>query len=110
MLHTKLSHDDSVTRAVVEQGWIQIEYYCALVYAIKQLAELILEMTGSDLEVKYNPAGTTFVKNRIGSAVKAKEEIGFVGEIELREGMQKLIDWRDSHKEEVRKRQKEVGL
>jgi len=77
---------------------------------IKQLAELILEMTGSDLDVKYNPAGTTFVKNRIGSAVKAEEEIGFVGDVELREGMQKLIDWRDSHKEEVSKRRQEVGL
>ena len=77
---------------------------------IKQLAELILEMTGSDLDVKYNPGGTTFVKNRIGSAVKAEEEIGFVGDVELRDGMQKLIDWRNSHKEEVRKRREEVGL
>ena len=77
---------------------------------IKELAELILKLTQSNLEVKYNPGGTTFVKNRIGSAIKAKEEINFSGNIQLEEGLQKLIDWRNSHKKEVEKRRQEVGL
>ena len=77
---------------------------------IKELAELILEVTGSDLDIQYEPGGMTFVKNRIGSPVKAKEEIGFEAKIRLKEGLRTLIDWRDNHKDEVLKRRREVGL
>ena len=34
------------------------------------------------------------VKNRIGSRKKAEEELGFKYKYELREGLQKLIEWR----------------
>ena len=34
------------------------------------------------------------VKNRIGSRKKAEEELGFRYKYELREGLQKLIEWR----------------
>jgi len=61
---------------------------------IKELCEMILDITGSDLKIQYEPAGQTFVTNRIGSTVKAKQEIGFEGNIELREGLAKLIEWR----------------
>ncbi len=77
---------------------------------IKELADLILEVTGSDLRIQYEPGGMTFVKNRIGSAVKAKEEIGFGAIMELREGLEKLIQWRNTHKEEVAQRRREATL
>jgi len=63
---------------------------------IKELAEMILELTGSDLKIKYEPAGMTFVKNRIGNPVKAEKEVGFKYSIELKEGLQRLIEWRES--------------
>lgn len=75
---------------------------------IKELAELLLEIAGSDLEIKYEPAGKTFVKNRIGSAEKAKSEINFDARTSLEEGLKDLIEWRNSHKEAVEKRRKEA--
>lgn len=77
---------------------------------IKELAELILETTGSDLGLEYEPAGLTFVKNRIGSPDKAKTEIGFKAEMPLREGLIKLIEWRQHHKLEVDRRRREAGI
>lgn len=77
---------------------------------IKELAELILEVTGSDLKVQYEPAGLTFVKNRVGSPKKAEAEIDFIAKVQLRDGLKKLIDWRNSHKAEVAKRREEAGI
>lgn len=72
--------------------------------SVKELTELILDITGSSLKIKYSPSGTTFVTNRIGDPLKAEKEIGFKYKIELKEGLVKLINWRDSHKELVAKR------
>jgi len=77
---------------------------------IKELAELLLEITGSTQEIQYEPAGMTFVKNRIGCPVKARDEIGFEAKIELRQGLIDLIEWRKNHKSEVEKRRNEAGI
>jgi len=77
--------------------------------SLKELVHLILEVTGSKLSVHYEPAGQTFVKNRLGCPKKATREIGFTAKVELREGIEKLIAWRKSHKEEVELRQREVS-
>jgi len=61
---------------------------------IKQLAELILKLTGSNQSIRYEPAGMTFVRNRIGSTQKAKSELGFKSEVPLPEGLKQLIQWR----------------
>ena len=65
---------------------------------INELCELILELKKSNLKVKYNPYSEddarSMVKNRIGSRVKAEKELGFKYSYELKEGLQKLIDWR----------------
>jgi UDP-glucose 4-epimerase len=68
---------------------------------IKELAELILEITGSNLQIQYEPAGTTFVKNRIGCSKKAEAEIGFKAQVDLRTGLKQLIEWRKNHQAEV---------
>ena len=60
--------------------------------SLKELCELILEVTGSRLPIQYEPAGKTFVTNRIGSTRKAETEIGFRSTIELREGLERLIE------------------
>jgi UDP-glucose 4-epimerase len=66
--------------------------------SINELCELILELKNSNLKVKYNPYSEddarSMVKNRIGSRKKAEEELGFKYKYELREGLQKLIQWR----------------
>lgn len=72
--------------------------------SIKELVNLILDLTDSDLEPQYEPAGLTFVKNRIGCPKKAEKEISFKANVSLREGLKSLIQWRDAHVEEVEKR------
>lgn len=69
--------------------------------SIKTLTELILKITGSKQKIKYEPAGLTFVTNRIGSTDLAEKDLGFRTTIELEEGLRKLISWRNAHKEEV---------
>jgi len=65
---------------------------------IKELCDTILELKNSNLEVTYIPYSEDdarqLVQNRIGSAKKAKEDIGFEYKYSLREGLSKLIEWR----------------
>jgi UDP-glucose 4-epimerase len=62
--------------------------------SIREIAELLLELTGTDLQVEYEPSGPTFVTNRIGSTEKAVAELGFTARVPLRDGLRELIDWR----------------
>lgn len=78
--------------------------------SIKELAEVVLQITGSPLQIRYEPAGQTFVKNRVGCPKKAAAELGFKARVPLRAGLERLIQWRNSHKAEVERRRREVGL
>lgn len=66
--------------------------------SIKQLCDTILELKKSDLSVKYVPYSKddarALVQNRIGSRGKAEKELGFLYKDSLKEGLQKLINWR----------------
>lgn len=75
---------------------------------IKELAELLLALTASNHKIQYEPAGKTFVKNRIGSPIKAKKEINFEAAVTLEEGLKNLIEWRKSHIEDVERRRKKA--
>jgi UDP-glucose 4-epimerase len=77
--------------------------------SIKELAEMILKITSSDLDVQYEPAGLTFVKNRIGCPKKAATEIGFKYSVDLENGLKQLIEWRKSHIDQVEMRRKKVA-
>ena len=79
--------------------------------SLKQLAELLLEITGCEKSISYAPRSqATLVRNRIGSPKKATNEIGFTATIDLREGLKRLIEWRANHKAEVLERRQAVGL
>ena len=78
---------------------------------LKELAEKLLNLTGCNKEIRYaERSQATLVRNRIGSPVKATAEIGFTADISLDDGLKRLIDWRSSHKSEVKARRKAVGL
>jgi len=72
--------------------------------SIKELAETLIELAGSDQTIQYEPAGLTFVTNRIGCPKRAKEELGFQWTVDLREGLQRMIEWRRADQEAVNKR------
>lgn len=62
---------------------------------IREIAELLLDITGSDLGINFEPAGQIFVTKRIGGTEKAKRELGFEATIDLASGLRKLIAWRN---------------
>lgn len=64
---------------------------------IKELTEILLRLTGSSLPIQYEPAGLTFVTNRVGSARKAEKDIGYKWTIDLEDGLKSLIEWRRSN-------------
>ncbi|MSR00803.1 MAG: NAD-dependent epimerase/dehydratase family protein [Gammaproteobacteria bacterium] len=79
--------------------------------SLKELAEMLLDITGCDKAINYAPRSqATLVRNRIGSTKKASQEIGFTAKLDLTEGLQRLIEWRNKHKAEVESRRRAVGL
>jgi UDP-glucose 4-epimerase len=71
---------------------------------IRELAETLLEITGSDVGIRYEPEGVSFVKNRIGSIERAEAELGFRAGTGLKEGLQALVEWRTAHAEALEAR------
>ena len=79
--------------------------------SLKELAEKLLNLTGCNKEVQYaSQSSATLVKNRIGSPIKALKDLEFKAEINLEDGLRKLINWRKTHMAQVVKRRREVGL
>ena len=76
---------------------------------VKELAELILRLSGSNLPIRYEPADRVFVKNRIGCPKQAAAELGFTAEVPLEEGLRELIEWRAAHKAEVEARRRRAS-
>jgi UDP-glucose 4-epimerase len=69
--------------------------------SIKELVDMVIELTQFRLAPRYEPAGLTFVKNRIGSPKRAQAELGFSSQVDLRDGLQKLITWRAERKRQA---------
>jgi len=78
--------------------------------SIKELTQMILKITGSEeLPIRYEPAGQTFVTNRIGDPVAAQRDLGFKWTVDLENGLKRLIQWRNSHMEEVEMKKRKAG-
>jgi len=72
--------------------------------SIKELTELLINLTGSSAKIEYEPAGQTFVTNRIGTIDAAERDLGFRWKIDLEEGMKRLIEWRKADAEGLQAR------
>ena len=66
--------------------------------SIRELCDTILNLKASGLTVTYQPYSEDdarqLVQNRIGSAEKAKNDLGFRFKYDLKAGLLKLIEWR----------------
>lgn len=69
--------------------------------SIADLTRLVIAAAGVAVEPRHEPAGQTFVKNRIGCPRRAREELGFEATVALPEGLARLVDWRRAHAAEV---------
>lgn len=64
---------------------------------ITELAELILELVGSDVEIVHHPKRTGEVERNFARADRAEELLGWTPQLALREGMADTIDWFRAH-------------
>lgn len=79
--------------------------------SLKEVAEKLVKLTNCSKPIQFAPRSqATLVRNRIGSAKRASEEIKFDAKIDLDDGLQRLIEWRATHKAEVAARRHSVGL
>lgn len=63
--------------------------------SLKQLAERLCHLTGCNQPINFAARSqATLVRNRIGCPERAAAELGFTAEIELDEGLRRLIAWR----------------
>jgi UDP-glucose 4-epimerase len=76
---------------------------------INELAQLLLDLTGTDLELERLPAGKSFVTHRVGCPKKAQEDLGYTWSIELEEGMKSLIEWRKQDQAGLAAKQRKMG-
>ena len=64
--------------------------------SIKDLAQLLRRLAGTDVPIEHQPERVTFVRSRIGCTKRAADEIGFKAKVGLEDGLRKLIEWRMS--------------
>ncbi len=61
---------------------------------IRELVDVLLEITGTDLQPEYRPQEQMFVTHRVGSTEKAEKLLGFRATIPLEEGLRSVVEWR----------------
>jgi len=66
---------------------------------INELVDMLLELTGSDLEPEYLPQEQSFVTYRIGSIEKAEQLLDFRASTPLLDGLKKVVEWRRSQQQ-----------
>jgi len=62
-------------------------------FTIKQLAELVVEMTGSRSKLVHKPLPADDPKQRQPDITLAKKHLGWEPKVALREGLKQTIDW-----------------
>lgn len=69
--------------------------------SLRELTELLLELRATSVPIEYEPQTRIFVTNRVGCPRKAEAELGFRTSVTLRDGLERLIAWRDAHRARV---------
>ncbi len=67
---------------------------CGVKTSIKELVDLLINLTGSSIAPEFRPEEQMFVTHRVGSTIKAETELGFRATVPLREGLQSVVAWR----------------
>jgi UDP-glucose 4-epimerase len=62
--------------------------------SLAELAQKLLEVMGSDLSVQFGPErAVNKVSRRLADTGRARERIGFEAEVDLEEGLTRLVEW-----------------
>jgi UDP-glucose 4-epimerase len=63
---------------------------------ITDLVTRLIALTGSSIDPEYLPQEQMFVTNRVGDTTLSREELGFVANIDLDEGLRTVVKWRSA--------------
>jgi len=62
--------------------------------SLLELASLLIEVMGSEVSVEYGPErAVNKVRRRLADTTLARERLGFEAEVNLEEGLRRLVDW-----------------
>jgi UDP-glucose 4-epimerase len=62
--------------------------------SLRELADTLLRVMGSDLSIEFGPARSiNGVTRRLADTKAAAERLGFTAEIDLEDGLTRLVDW-----------------
>jgi UDP-glucose 4-epimerase len=62
--------------------------------SLLELAEMLLQVMGSDLSVEHGPErAVNGVTRRLADTSAAREQLGFEAEVDLEEGLTRLVEW-----------------
>jgi UDP-glucose 4-epimerase len=59
----------------------------------REIAEKLVAIVGSDVEVEYDPSVRVLMRRRVGSNRKAKDLLGWEAEIGLDDGLRDTVEW-----------------
>jgi len=62
-------------------------------YSVREVAGLILELSGSASELRFEPLPQDDPKQRCPDITRARESLGWEPKVPAREGLQKTIEW-----------------
>lgn len=62
-------------------------------FTVRELADLVLEVTGADVEIEYLELPTDDPKQRRPDITKAREILGWEPEVDLRDGLVRTVAW-----------------
>lgn len=67
---------------------------CGVETSLLELAEMLLQVMDSDLGVEFGPPrAVNGVTRRLADTTAAREDLGFVAEMNLEDGLRQLVDW-----------------
>jgi len=70
--------------------------------SLLELAQALLRVMGSDLDVQFGPArAVNGVTRRLADVSAARRDLGFTAEIDLEEGLRQLVEWWQAEKDNL---------
>ena len=73
-------------------GFPPIHFVTGQSTTLQQLAEMAIDIAGTDAEIRHAPARTYDVATFCGDPTRARELLGWSSQVTLREGLSRLID------------------
>ena len=67
--------------------------------SLNALAELLMKVAGKRVPLSYQRSDQTFVERKVADTTKAKELLGFEADIDLRTGLERLLEWWPTRRE-----------